>query len=318
MFLLTLLGYDPTQKDLTGGVLGLVKGYYGCVEAQGCGTLHCHMLVWLDGALNPNEIRDRVTKNGDMEWGQQLIRYLDDAITNVIPDDPDPQLSVPSSIHHPCSVRGIDLEEPDLGLRLKSWLKDLYNIAKECQIHSHTKTCYKYRRAGEDLHCCFNHNEDNFREMTEFDPETAEICLRCLHGMVNNFNTTIIEAIRCNMDIKFIGSGESAKAILYYIMDYITKTDLKTHVAFSALKLAVEKLGEYDPAADEATIRAKWMLQKCAYAMLSHQELSAQQVASWLIGGGDHYTSHNFRNLYWMAFEASINAEKPSPECYKV
>ena len=317
-FFSTLLGYDPTQKDLTGGVLGLVKGYYGCVEAQGRGTLHCHMLVWLDGALNPNEIRDRVLKNGDTEWGQQLIRYLDDAITNVIPEDPDPQLIVPSSTHHPCSVRGVNLEEPDLGLRLKSRLKDLYNVVKECQIHSHTKTCYKHQKAREDLHCRFDHDEKNFRETTNFDSETAEICLRCLHGMVNNFNATIIEAIRCNMDIKFIGSGESVKAILYYITDYITKTDLKTHIAFSALKLAIEKLGEYDPTADEVTIRAKRMLQKCAYAMLSHQELSAQQVASWLVGGGDHYTSHNFRNLYWTGFEASINNEKPSPECYKV
>ena len=315
-FLSTLLGYDPTHKDLTGGVLGLVKGYYGCVEAQGRGTLHCHMLVWLDGALNPNEIRDRIMKNGDTEWGKQLIQYLDDAITNIIPDDPDAKLSVPSSAHHPCSVRGVNLDEPDVGLRLRSRLKDLYNVSKECQIHSHMKTCYKYHKAGKDLHCRFDHNEDNFREETEFDPETAEICLRCLDGMVNNFNATVIEAIRCNMDIKFIGSGESAKGILYYITDYITKTDLKTHIAFSALKLAVEKLGEYDPTADEVTIRAKRMLQKCAYAMLSHQELSAQQVASWLIGGGDHYTSHNFRNLYWTAFEASVNNEKPSPECY--
>ena len=39
VFLSTLLGYDPTQKDLTGGVLGLVKGYYGCVEAQGRGKI---------------------------------------------------------------------------------------------------------------------------------------------------------------------------------------------------------------------------------------------------------------------------------------
>ena len=316
-FLSTVLGYDPTGKDLTGGVLGLVKGFYGCVEAQGRGTLHCHMLVWLEGALNPNEIRDRVMKNGDHEWGQQLIRYLDDAITNVIPGDPDPELTVPSSMHHPCSVRGVNLDEPDVGLRLKSRLKDLYNIARECQIHSHTKTCYKYGKARTDQRCRFDHNEENFRETTEFDPETAEICFRCLDGMVNNFNATIIEAIRCNMDIKFIGSGESAKAILYYITDYITKTDLKTHVAFAALKLAVEKLGEYDPTADEISVRAKRMLQKCAYAMLSHQELSAQQVASWLVGGGDHYTSHNFRNLYWTAFEASINAENPSFECYK-
>ena len=185
-------------------------------------------------------------------------------------------------------------------------------------MHLHTKTCYKYHKTGEDLHCRFNHDEDNFRETTEFDPETAEICLCCFHGMVNNFNTTLLEAIRCNMDIAFIGSGESAKAILYYITDYITKTDLKTHIAFSALKLAVEKLGEYDPTADEVTIRAKRMLQKCAYAMLSHQELSAQQVASWLVGGGDHYTSHKFRNLYWTTFEGNVNAEKPSPECYNV
>ena len=249
VFLSTLLGYDPTQKDLTGGVLGLVKAHYGCVEAQGRRTLHCHMLIWLEGGLNPNEIRDRVMKNGDVEWGQQLIRYLDDAITNIVPDDPDPQLSVPSSTHHPCSVRGIDLKEPDLDLRLKSRLKDLYNVVKECQIHSHTKMCYKYRKTGEDLHCRFDHDEDNFCEISKFDPETAELCLRCLHGMVNNFNSMIIEAIRCNMDIQFIGSGESAKAILYYVTDYITKTDLKTHVAFSALKLAIEKLSEYDPSA---------------------------------------------------------------------
>lgn len=80
----------------------------------------------------------------------------------------------------------------------------------------------------------------------------------------------MLEAIRCDMDIKFISLGESAKAILYYITNYITKMDLKTHVAFAALELAVKKLGEFDPNADKATLRAKWMLQKCAYAMISH------------------------------------------------
>jgi len=316
-FISTVLGYDATRKDLTGGVLGLVKAHYGCVEAQGRGTLHCHMLVWLEGALNPNEIRDRILKDGDTEWGKRLIRYLDDAISNVIPDDPDPELEIPSSLHHPCNVRGVDLSEPNDDLRLKSRLKDICLLAKECQIHSHTKTCYKHHKGGKAAECRFDHDENNFRETSEFDPQTAELCLRCLQGLVNNFNVTILEAIRCNMDIKFIGSGESAKAILYYITDYITKTDLKTHVAFAALELAVKKLGEFDPNADEATVRAKRMLQKCAYAMVSHQELSAQQVAAYLVGGGDHYTSHRFRNLYWTSFEADVNNERPSPECYK-
>jgi hypothetical protein len=45
------------------------------------------------------------------------------------------------------------------------------------------------------------------------------------------------------MDIKFIGSGASAKGILHYITDYITKSQLKTHVVFAMLELAVKKLG---------------------------------------------------------------------------
>lgn len=46
------------------------------------------------------------------------------------------------------------------------------------------------------------------------------------------------------MDIKFIGSGASAKAVMYYITDYITKSELKTHVAYAALEFAVKKLEE--------------------------------------------------------------------------
>ena len=84
--------------------------------------------------------------------------------------------------------------------------------------------------------------------------ETGEICMHCLDGLVNNFNETILEAIRCNMDIKFIGSGSAAKAIIYYITNYITKSQLKTHVAYSALELSIKKLGEYNAGEDELTV----------------------------------------------------------------
>jgi hypothetical protein len=75
-----------------------------------------------------------------------------------------------------------------------------------------------------------------------------------MDGMVNNFNKTMIEAVQCNMDIKFISSGASAKAILYYITDYITKSQLKAHVTYAALDLARRKLSEYDPVDDELTM----------------------------------------------------------------
>jgi hypothetical protein len=87
--------------------------------------------------------------------------------------------------------------------------------------------------------------------------ETGKIDLRCLDGMVNNFNEMILTAIQCNIDLKFIRSGESAKAILYYITDYISKAQLKAHITYAALELAVQKLGEYIPNEDAFTTRAK-------------------------------------------------------------
>lgn len=118
------------------------------------------------------------------------------------------------------------------------------------------------------------------------------------------------------MDIKIIGLGPAAKVIIYYITNYITKLQLKTHVAYAALELATKKLGEYNPDDDNITVQAKKLLQKCAYPMISHQELPSQQVASYLMDCEDHFTSHQYQNLYWTSFEKHINQEQPSPECY--
>lgn len=117
------------------------------------------------------------------------------------------------------------------------------------------------------------------------------------------------------MYIKFIGLGAPAKAVLHYITDYITKSQLKTHVAYAALELSVQKLGEYDPQEDDISVHAKKLLQKCAYIMLTHQELSAQQVASYLMDYENHFTSHNFKSLYWISFEKCLDSMDPSPEC---
>ena len=161
-------------------------------------------------------------------------------------------------------------------------------------------------------------HEGNYRPISCFDPQTGELTLRCLDGLVNNFNQTILDCIRCNMDIKFIGSGVSAKAILYYITDYITKSQLKTHVAYAALELAIARLGEYDPTDNDLTYHAKRLLQRCAYAMISHQELSAPQVAAYLMDYGDHFTSHKFAPFYWTTAETYVNKQIPlstPPSC---
>jgi hypothetical protein len=99
-FIQTVLGFDSsTSPNLTIGILGVVKGYYGCVEAQGCGMLHCHMLVWVEGGLNPDEIKRHLAGDEGELFGHHLLEFLEDTITSSVPDDIDSEVPVPSSVH---------------------------------------------------------------------------------------------------------------------------------------------------------------------------------------------------------------------------
>jgi hypothetical protein len=76
-FISTILGYDPKQEDIEGGILGVVKAYYGCIEAQGRGTLHCHTLIWLEGGLNPNQIKAEALQDGGyLAFQKRLMDFL--------------------------------------------------------------------------------------------------------------------------------------------------------------------------------------------------------------------------------------------------
>ncbi|KAJ7459328.1 hypothetical protein FB451DRAFT_969998, partial [Mycena latifolia] len=318
-FIRTILAYDPNQENEDGGVLGMVSAYYGTVEAQGRGSLHCHMMIWLAGGLNPNEIKEKALGNGgDLDFQKRLIEFLNDTISTEVPPDPNPQLETPLSKCHPCATRGAGPNiDPELIRDAEA--HDLHNLVERCQRHRHTHTCYKYWKGyPESKDYRFDLDESNVTPITMFDPDTGEITMRCLDGLVNNFNITMMKAIRCNMDIKFIGSGPTAKAILYYITDYITKSQLQAHVAYAALEVAVQRLGEFDPEEDDLTARARRLLQKCAHSLISKQELSAQQVVSYLMDFEDHFTSHQYVHLFWTSFEGFIQAENPSPECYPV
>jgi hypothetical protein len=45
------------------GFFGKCKGYYGMAEAQGKGTLHLHLLVWLEGHLSPQTMRIKMAED---------------------------------------------------------------------------------------------------------------------------------------------------------------------------------------------------------------------------------------------------------------
>ncbi|KAJ7216237.1 hypothetical protein C8J57DRAFT_1096161 [Mycena rebaudengoi] len=312
-----LLGYDPKQLDTQGGILGVVNAYYGCVEAQGRGSLHCHMLIWVEGGLNPNEIKAKVLANGgDADFQRRLMLFLEDTISTDFPPASAIDVDSPLSNVNPCKTRGPGMEGSSDAL-IASRQKDLHDLVEACQVHDHHPTCYKYWKGpGFEKECRFNLDESNFNPISQFDPETGEFTLQCMHGMVNRFNRTILTSIRCNMDIQFVSSGPAAKAVMHYITDYITKTSLQAHVAYAVLEMAVTRLSQYEPDGDDYEMRARRLLQRCAHALISQQELSGQQVASYLMDFEDHFTSHVYSNIYWTSLEHFIDLERPSPKCY--
>jgi len=58
------------------GVYGNTSAYYGTVEQQGRLTLHLHLLLWIKGALTPQEIRDRIM-DPNSEFQQKMVEYLE-------------------------------------------------------------------------------------------------------------------------------------------------------------------------------------------------------------------------------------------------
>ncbi len=304
------------------GLLGLCTAYYGTVEAQARGTLHCHLLVWIKDHPSPQRMRDLMISNEDYQrrlfaWLESVIKCEPLGTSTVIdlhtpserrrPRLPDDQHS--SERQH-LGIQRLPRLDAVAPAEFSVQYTDLVNqLVTHFNWHEHTETCWKYLRRNQlrtDANCrmCM---DGTTRPSTSLDPQTLSIMLRRLHPWIASYNDLIIFLLQANMDIKHIGSGEGAKALIFYITDYITKASIPTHLGLAALLYAINRTDA------KYSDRQQWDSRKDAGAltilvnsMLSRIEISHPQVMSYLIGGGDHYTSHIFRLLYYRTFERLV------------
>ena len=71
-FISDVLGVEASHA----GFYGQTSGYYGTVEQQGRLTLHLHLLLWIKGSLNPQEMRQKIVGD-DSVWRKRLLDWLD-------------------------------------------------------------------------------------------------------------------------------------------------------------------------------------------------------------------------------------------------
>ena len=306
------------------GLFGRCKAYYGTVEAQARGTLHCHMLIWLEGHPSPQKLRDKLEVSD--VYRTRMFAWLESVIKCELPGTVDvvheplgqplarPVRSEQSGNPHPGAVPAPATSSfsnyEDFQLAYHAFVKDL---VQEFNWHEHSTTCFKYAPDGsvpsdpvrQDVLCRMR-IDGSTRPVSEIDPVTSGVLLRRLHPRIAAYNDLVIFLMKSNMDIKFIGSGDAAKAMLYYVTDYITKASLPTHIGLGALTYAIQKTNEKHngvAAVDMDDRQRLSALSTTVLRMMSRQELSQQQVMSYLVGGGDVYRSHRFRNLYWGSFD---------------
>lgn len=66
------------------GLFGVCEAYYRMVEVQGRGTLHCHLLLWLKGNLNPQLLHDHMQV--DDSYHHNVIVWLEANIKCKLPE----------------------------------------------------------------------------------------------------------------------------------------------------------------------------------------------------------------------------------------
>ncbi|KAJ7093627.1 hypothetical protein C8R43DRAFT_860138, partial [Mycena crocata] len=289
------------------GLFGKCTAYYFMVEAQGKGTLHGHGLLWLEGHLSPQALRDRLAESDSFK--AKMVGWLEDTIRSELLDETCnvPNATLPQRVvgdPHPGTIPAPTFLNTSEHFD-RDYAGFVDGLLREYNWHMHQSACWKYLKRGEPMSSanCRMGMTGETRPVTVVDPETFAISLRRRHPWIANYNDLVMFLLKCNMDLKFVGSGEAAKTFVYYITDYISKSQLPVHVGLAALAHAIGIFDVKYPHFSHPTHSSNDMyvgaMTSTVNQMMGHQEISHPQVLSYLVGGGDHYTSCKFAVLWW-------------------
>ncbi|KAJ7598739.1 hypothetical protein C8J56DRAFT_770012 [Mycena floridula] len=290
-FVNIFLGFEHDCKK---GVFGHVKHYYGVVEAQNRGSLHLHILIWLEGALSPLKIQEKATQ--DFEFKDRLFRWLESIFKHDLPHGTTPVVSTRNNQIYCLLGRPPHPDSPDFDFQWAQFLRKVLDASGH--VHTHGETCYKHLPFSKSVipDCDLN----KLFEVTYMDAD-GRIHHKREHGMVVRYNLTISLSFQCNTDGKFVGSGALRMTISIYMTNYTAKATLDSATVMSALAAATKAMQniESEISISDSQERGWKLLLKTLNQLNGRRELSAQQVASSLLAIPNHISDAGFAVFYW-------------------
>jgi hypothetical protein len=266
------------------------------VECQNRGTLHIHLLLWIQGQVNINELQNLLSS--DLEFLKKLSDFLDktiyrdDEFFGPLPDDL--PLDNNSSSSYDALINPYFPE-----FNIFSAVKILKGI-KDFQTHIHSPSCYKYSKGIKK--CRYRKPEKTYLT-THFNSETGRLNLSKQHPMVNNFNKWILLLTQSNSDIQFLFHGMSSHAIIYYITNYITKSSIGVDNEYAITRAVLEKnktqpLRSPTKNYTSTQTRAYDLILRFYLSLQSSSQVSALEIYTKLLNLPMAYKSCHYDSLY--------------------
>ncbi|KIL55634.1 hypothetical protein M378DRAFT_90614 [Amanita muscaria Koide BX008] len=209
------------------GLLGQVTAYFGTVEAQGRGTLHLHLLLWLKHAPSSDEMTELLK---DATFRSRIVAFIQANFRAYLPG-----LESAEAVKRlPCQ-KDIAFNRPpkpnlaDYDVQLQQLE---LGLARAEQVHTcKIRRCLIPDKNGR-LICKrkapFNCAPD------DFVTETGKWGPKRLYAYINGWVPGILINARCNNDGKLLTNGGDTRNITFYVTSYAAKKQGK-HFNLSAI-----------------------------------------------------------------------------------
>lgn len=284
------------------GIYGTVKGYIGTVEAQGRGTLHLHILLWLIGC--PTATRMKELLNSE-DFRKRVTRYIGENIHGDVKGVSSDEFNIPS--HNKALSYSRPLH-PSTENYAHLMSKMEFLLAKNLQKHKCGLGCIKVIK-GRVI--CKRRAPFPVSNSNWIDAE-GKWGPRRLHPYLNNWNPTTLLCTRSNNDVKLITNGGETKEYSWYITSYTAKKQHNTSNASALLAKAVAFHQKQERYTSDIELLNKRLIQRCANTLSREQEFSAPEVISYLMGWGDRYVSHQTETIYFSSVVSLLKRQYPA------
>jgi len=330
LFLKHVLGINSKNR----GLYGDTSGYYGTVEQQGRLTLHLHMLLWIANSLTPQEVRDRLL-DPTSDFQTRMVQYLEsvhmgefttgtmEQVQSVLekeaalhPNRIPSTLTLPKAAPEQCITHHNTQDNTCKKCQASlTWWEQFKTIVDEILFKSNRHKCHSGCTDPKYNSCKARFPRDVFVE-TAINPETGSLNIKKGEAWLNTFTDILTYLMRCNTDVTSLLSGTAIKSTVAYVTDYITKTPLKTHTMFEAIKTVFNRNSEFINGNLSCQEKTRKLMIQIVNTLTVQGEVGGPMACMYLLGHPDHYTSHMFRPFFWKAFvhEANKSWEQPQLE----